>query len=114
MARLQLGVVRYASIATAIERAIGIEPPSDCRIGRWRIRFTFRSLGASRWPEADQMEYALRVATIARSVLSSDSRRAVRERVTRAIVVVYEDVTLVRGCTVTAKWECVVLGAKRP
>jgi hypothetical protein len=114
MARLQLGVVRYASIATAIEHAIGVEPPPDCRFVRGRIRLTFRSHGAARWPEAEQIEYALRVAAIARSVLSADSRRAVRALVTRAIVVVCEDAKLLRGCTVTARWECVVLGAPSP
>jgi hypothetical protein len=109
MSRLQLGVVRYSSIARVIERAIGIEPPPDCRIGH-RITLTFRSLGASRWPEAKQVEYALEVAAIARAVLSGDSRRAVRQRAERAVVVIYEDATLRRGCTVRARWECVVPG----
>jgi hypothetical protein len=44
--------------------------------GKDGIKLTFRRLGASRWPEAQQIEYALRVAAIARTVLSADSRRA--------------------------------------
>jgi hypothetical protein len=35
----------------------------------------------------------------------------VRERAARAIVVVYEDVAVVQGCVVTARWECVVPAA---
>lgn len=108
MSRLQIGVVRYASVAAAIAHALGVEPAPDCRIGHGRITLTFRRLGASRWSEAQQIDYALRAADVARRVLSADSRRAVRQRAARAIVVVYEDATLVRGCAVVARWECVV------
>lgn len=111
MSRLQVGVVRYASVAAAIGRALGVEPAPDCRIGQGRITLTFRRLGASRWPENRQVEHALRAAAIARSTLAEDPRRAVRERATRAIAVVYEDATLVRGCAVVARWECVVPAA---
>ena len=109
MARIQIGVVRYASIANEIAAVLGIEPAPECRIGRGRITLTFRRLGATRWAEAQQVEYALHVAEIARKVLSADSRRSVRVRAgTRAIVVIYEDAALVRGCSVVARWECVV------
>jgi hypothetical protein len=108
MSRLQIGVVRYASVATAIGRALGVEPAPYCQIGQGRITLTFRHLGASRWSENQQIEHALRAAATARAVLADDSRRAMRERATRAIVVVYEDATLVRGCAVVARWECVV------
>ena len=109
MARLGIGVVRYGSTANAITRALGIEPAPECRIGRGRIALTFRRLGATRWAEARQIEYALKVAEIARKVLAADSRRMVRGRATtRAIVVIYEDAALVRGCSVVARWECVV------
>jgi len=107
MSPLQGGIVRYASVATAIAHAVG-EPAPDCRIGQGRITLTFRRLGATRWAEAEQIEHALRVAAAARVVLADDRRRAVRHRAARAIVVVYEDVALVRGCAVTARWECVV------
>ena len=110
MSRLQLGVGWYKSIASAIEDAIGGDPLPTCRIGR-RITLTFRSTGASRWPEAQQVEAALDVAARARSMLAEDARRTVRQLVARAIVVVYEDATLRRGCSVTARWECVVVGA---
>ena len=109
MTRLRVGIVRYASVAAAIARALAVEPPPDCRIGQARITLTFRRLGASRWPETKQIDYALRVAAVARSVLAADPRRLVRQRAAnRAIVVVYEDSTLVKGCAVVAQWKCVV------
>jgi hypothetical protein len=111
MSPLNAGIVRYASVATAIVRAIGGEPAPDCRIGQGRITLTFRRMGATRWAEAHQIEHALHVAAAARVVLADDSRRAVRERAARAIEVVYEDAALVRGCAVTARWECVVPAA---
>jgi len=109
MARIQVGVIRHASVANAIGKALGVEPAPDIRIGRGRITITFRRLGATRWAETQQADYALKVADIARNVLSTDSRRGLRKRATtRAIVVTYEDATLVRGCSVVARWECVV------
>lgn len=108
MSRLGAGVIRYASVAAAIGRAVGVSPPPICRIGHARITITFRQLGASRWSEERQIEFALHVARVARDVLSTDSRRNVRQRAARAIVVVLEDVALVRGCAVEARWECVV------
>ena len=109
MPRLQVGIVRYASVANAIADALAIDPPPDCQIGRGRITLTFRSIGASRWTEARQIENALRIAAIARTVLGEDSRRAVRQRAAdRAIVVVYEDATILHGCSVVAQWKCVV------
>jgi hypothetical protein len=108
MSRLQVGIVRYASVAGDIARALGREPAPECRVGQWRITLTFRGLGATRWPEARQIEDALHVVAVARSVLAEDRRRGVRLRAARAIVVIYEDSTLVRGCAVAARWECVV------
>jgi hypothetical protein len=108
MSRLQVGVVRFASVATAIGRALGVKPAPYCQIGHGRITVTFRRLGASRWSENRQVEHALRAAATTRAVLAGDSRRSVRERATRAIVIVYEDATLIRGCAVLARWECVV------
>jgi hypothetical protein len=106
--RLQIGVIRFQSVASAIGQALGIEPAPDCKIGQGRITLTFRRIGASRWSEDEQIEFALEAAAIARDVIASDHRRAVRRRANRAIVVVYEDTTLVRGCEVVARWECVV------
>jgi hypothetical protein len=91
--------------------ALGVEPVPVCRIGHGRITLTFRRAGASRWSEEQQIEHAIRVAAVARNVLANNPRRAVRRRATRAIVVVYEDLTLVRGCEVLARWECVVPAA---
>ena len=108
MSRLRVGIVRYSSLATAIERALGADRPPECRIGQGRITITFKRLGATRWDESRQIDYALLAATVAREVIAEDKRRAVRQRVTRAIEVVYEDTTLLRGCAVVARWECVV------
>lgn len=108
MSPLHVGIARYGSVATAIARALGVEPAPDCRIGQHRITLTFRRLGAWRWSGEQQIEYALRVAAVARAVLADDHRRAVRKRVNRAIVVIYEDTSLVRGCEVVSRWECVI------
>jgi hypothetical protein len=108
MSRLQVGVVRFRSVAAAIAQALDVYPAPDCRIGHGRITLTFRRLGASHWSEQQQIEFAFQAIAIARSVLANDKRRAVRRRADRAIVVVYEDMTLVRGCEVVGRWECVV------
>lgn len=108
MSSLRVGIARYGSVATAIAQALGVEPAPDCRIGQHRITLTFRRLGAWRWSGEQQIEYALRVAQVVRAVLANDHRRAVRKRVNRAIVVIYEETSLVRGCEVISRWECVV------
>jgi hypothetical protein len=64
MRRLQIGIVRYLSVARAIGNALGIEPAPYIRIGHRRITLTFRSIGASRWPENQQMELALRGGSV--------------------------------------------------
>lgn len=114
MSRLKIGVVRYASVADAIARALPLRAAPDCRIGHGRITLTFRQLGLSRRPEAEQMEHALQAAAVARTVLAAESRGSVRKRARRAIVVVYEDVNLSRGCDVASRWECVVPAAAHP
>jgi len=108
MSRIQVGVVRYAAVGAAIAQALGGNPEPDCRLGHGRTTLTFRRLGATRWPEARQIEHALRAATVARSIFAADSRGAVRRRATRAIEVVYEDSSLVQGCPATGRWEYVV------
>jgi hypothetical protein len=108
MSRLQVGVVRYAAVASAIGRSLGVEPEPDCRIGHGRITLTFRRLGASHWSEERQIVFALRAAASARAILRNDRRRAALQRADRAIVIVFEDASLVRGCAVNARWECVV------
>src|SRR5215467_6877559 len=105
MAPLRAGIVRYGSLALAIERALGATPPPVCRIGQGRITITFKSLGATRWPESRQIDYALRVAATAREMLAQDSRRSIRQRSSRAIEVVFEDASLVKRCAVVARWE---------
>jgi hypothetical protein len=111
MSRLQVGVIRFRSVASAIGQALGIDPAPDCRIGQGRITLTFRRMGASRWSEEEQIGFALQAASIARTVLADDHRRAIQRRAGRAIVVVLEDTTLVRGCEVVARWESVVPAA---
>jgi hypothetical protein len=105
---LRVGIIRYAAVAEAIAGELAVGAMPDCRIGQGRVYITFRSMGASRWPEARQVDHALRAAAIARAVFAADCRTAVRRRLRRAIVVVYEDATLVRGCSVTTRWECVI------
>src|SRR5262249_19885829 len=102
------GVVRFPAVGAAIARALGGSPEPDCRIGHGRITLTFRRLGATRWPEARQLDHALRAATVTRSILANDARTAVRRRAARAIEIVYEDASLVQGCSVTGRWEYVV------
>jgi hypothetical protein len=113
MARLKVGIVRYASVGRAIAQALGVNPPPDCRNGRGRITFRFRQTGASRWPENDRIQYALQVATVARNLLGADTRRTVRKRVNRAIVVVFEDSDLDRGCDISSRWECIIPSTTR-
>lgn len=108
MSRLQVGVIRYASVAEAIRRELGFEIVPEVHLGRGRIQVTFRNLGASRWPLESQADHAFQVAAVTRSVLERDHRAAVRRRSRRAIVIVYEDISLVSGCETTARWECVI------
>ena len=108
MSRLRIGIVRYASVSAAIEHALGIHPAPDVRIGQGRLTLVFRRTGASRWPQDEQLDFALRVAGVARRVLADDRRSDVRRRARRAIVVVYEDAVNAAGCAVTSRWECVI------
>src|SRR5690348_13796530 len=105
-------VFTFRSVGDAIGRALRVDPPPDCRILHGRTVLTFRRLGAARWPEAQQMEFALRAATAARAVLADDSRRQIRKGAARAIVVAFKDSAVVQGCEVTARWECTVPGQR--
>ncbi len=105
---VQFGIVRFASVANAIVRELRLDRPPACRIGHGRIVLTFRGIGASRWPESQQIAHAHRVAAIAREVLAMDSRSTIRRRAARAIVIVYEDATAMLGSAVSSRWECVV------
>ena len=110
--KIRVGVTRYASVANEIAQSMQIRPAPECKIGRGRITLIFRQTGASHWPETDRIDYALRVAAAARSILDSDSRKRVRRRVSRAVVVIYEDSTLEHGCDVRSRWQCIVPGAR--
>jgi hypothetical protein len=101
-------VFSFRSAGEAIARALNVEAVPDCRVVHGRVTLTFRRLGASRWPVAQQIELALRVVETARMVLAGDSRWQLRRGATLAIVVVYEDATIVQGCAVTSRWECAV------
>lgn len=87
MANLQAGIIRYASLARAIREALDVDPRPEVRVGQRRLTITFRRLGATRWPEARQIDYALRAADVVRSVMAMDKRAGVRYRSTRAITV---------------------------
>lgn len=112
--RVRFGIVRFASVAAAIEQAIGGEPLPRCEIGHGRIRLTFRGRGASRWPEAQQVTFAFQVAALARDVMSADERERVHARVSRAILVAYEDAAVLPDCTVRGRWECLVMPSASP
>ena len=105
---LHFEVLSFRSVGDAIARALHVDPPPECRIVNGRTVITFRRLGAARWPETQQMEFALRAAAVARTVLAGDDRRQLRRGATRAIVVAFKDAAVVQGCEVTARWECTV------
>jgi hypothetical protein len=102
MPRIRIGITRYRALAKEIADATGFNPPPVCRIGRGRITILFKQSGATRWPEGEKFEQAFS------SMISADKRRLVRRRSRRAVVVIYEDRMMQRGCDVTARWHCVV------
>lgn len=103
-----MGVVRYASLGHSIAGALGAAGAPEIRIGHARNCITFRQLGASRWPESKQADHALHVAAVARQILAADSRKDVRDRAKRAVVVTYIDSAIVSGCAVERRSEFVV------
>jgi len=108
MRRLRVGISRYLSVANKIAAALAVDRAPEVLIGA-RTKIVFRSLGATRWSEQQQLDYALQVAGAARQAIAADSRRSVRKRAqTSAIVVIFEDATLKSGCSIVARWECVV------
>ena len=108
MARLRLGISRYASVTDAIERRLAVGGRVSCHIGHGRLYVVLRGIGATRWEPATQLARALDIAAVTREVLASDARSSVRGRAGRAVVVRFEDVEVARGCEVHAQWECVV------
>ena len=108
MSRLRIGVVRYTSVGNRIAAALGVQPPPDVTLGA-RVKIIFRSIGASRWAEDRQVDFALQIADVARRAMDIDSRRAIRKRArASAIVIIFEDATLRLGCSLISRWECVV------
>ena len=99
---------RSAEFAKELALALGLSNIPVCRIGRGRVTVTFRQQGASRWTEEQKIDYAAQVADAARDVLESSSKRTIRRRAKRAVVVVYEDAMLVHGYDSTARWEIVI------
>lgn len=110
MAQFNFEVFRFRSTAATIARALNLEPPPECRIQNGRTYLTFRRLGATRWPQAEQMDLVRRAVAVTRAVLADDERRQLRKSAPKAIVVAFEDSTLVEGCAVTERWECTVPG----
>jgi hypothetical protein len=109
---MHLEIFIFRSVGDAIARALGVDPAPECHIFHGRTVLTFRRLGAARWPEAQQMEFALRAAAAARAVLADDKRRQLRKGATRAITIAFKDAAVVQGCEVTARWECTVPGQR--
>ena len=108
MSPLPFEVFSFRSVGDAVARALHVDESPDCRIVNGRTVLTFRRLDAVRWPEAQQMEFALRVAAVARVVLAEHPRAQLRRGATRAIVIALKDATVLRGCEVTRRWECIV------
>ncbi|MFL5619135.1 MAG: hypothetical protein ACJ79A_12190 [Gemmatimonadaceae bacterium] len=112
MSPLPFEVFSFRSVGDAVARALRVDQSPDCRIVNGRTVITFRRLGAARWPEAQQMEFAQRAAAVARAVLTDDPRRQLKRGATRAIVIAFKDAAVVQGCEVTARWECIVPGQR--
>lgn len=112
MSPLPFEVFSFRSVGDAIARALRVDPPPECRIVNGRTVITFRRLGAARWPEEEQVGFALRAAAVARAVLADDRRRQLKRGATRAIVIAFKDAGVVQGCEVTARWECTVPGQR--
>jgi len=108
MSAWRFEVNRFPSVGNQIATSLGVEPSPECRIEHGRVTLTFRKLAATRWPESQQVEYAMRAASTARETCARDDRREVRRAAKWATVVVFEDKTLAGGCAVVARWECVV------
>jgi len=106
--RWRFEVIRFPSAAREVARLLGVDPPPECRIEHGRITAVFRRMAATRWPEAQQFEYAMGAVNVVRQVFSNDDRRQLRKAATRATRIVFEDASVVGGCAVTARWECVV------
>lgn len=103
-----LEVFSFPSVGDAVARALRVDESPDCRIVNGRTVITFRRLGAVFWPEPQQMEFALHAAAVARTVLAEHPRAQLRRGATRAIVIVLKDATVLQGCEVTRRWECIV------
>lgn len=108
MSKWRFEVIRFPSAAREIALVLGVEPAPECKIEHGRITLTFRRLSATRWTEQEQVGWAMRAAEAGRRVCASDDRRQLRRAAMRAIGVVFEDASIVEGCAVVARWECVV------
>jgi len=101
-------VFSFRSVGDAVALGLHVDESPDCRIVNGRTVITFRRIDAVRWLEAQQMEFALRAAAVARAVLAKHPRAQLRRGATRAIVIVLKDTTVLQGCEVTRRWECIV------
>ena len=108
MSPLPFEVFSFRSVGDAVARGLHVEESPDCRIVNGRTVITFRRLGAVQWPEAQQVEFALRAAAVARVVLAEHPRAQLRRGAARAIVIVFKDATVLEGCEITRRWECIV------
>ena len=71
---------------------------------------SFVGLGARLLLQALKLALVGRAVAVTRAVLADDDRRQLRKSAAKAIVVAYEDSSLVDGCAVTERWECTVPG----
>jgi hypothetical protein len=108
MARLRIGISRYASVANAIEQQLTLGGRLSCQIGQGRLCITLRKVDATRWAPETQLARALEMAGIARRTLAGDRRAAVRRHARHAVVIRFEDASAAEGCQVHAAWECII------
>ena len=101
-------VFSFRSVGDAVARGLHVDESPDCRLANGRTVITFRRLGAVGWSEAQQMEFALRAAAVARAVLAQHPRAQLRRHAKRAIVIAFKDAIVLQGCEVTRRWECIV------
>ena len=108
MARLRIGVTRYAAVLEEIEQRLAPTGGLTCQIGAGRMSLVLRGVGATRWEPEAQLARALELAAAARARLAADGRAPVRAHARHAVVVRFEDVSVAAGCDVRAQWECVI------
>lgn len=114
MARLHVGVTRYASVANRIAERLGVGGRPECYVGQGRVYVVIRGAGGTRWEPDVQVARALHVAQTAREILLAEPRALARRYAQRAVVVRFEDWNEAAGQHVHTLSECVVPAPDEP